>query len=45
MYNIYVLIADAGMIELDWYEIGRVVAINNGTDFVYTGDIDIWPGI
>ena len=33
---------DDGKIELDWYEVGRVV--RNGTDFVYVGDLDIWPG-
>lgn len=33
-----------GVVELNWYEIGRVLTIANGTDYVYVGDIDIWPG-
>lgn len=37
-------IAESGAVELGWYEIGRVIAINNGTDFMYDGDLDIWPG-
>ena len=39
------MVIDQGSVELDWYEIGRVVAVDNGTDYVYTGDMDIWPGI
>ena len=39
------MVIDQGGVELDWYEIGQVVAIDNGTDYVYTGDTDIWPGI
>ena len=27
---------------LGWYEVGQV--INDGTDFVYIGNKDIWPG-
>ena len=34
-----------GMVELNWYEIGRVLATDNETDYVYVGDKDIWPGI
>lgn len=34
-----------GMMELNWYEIGRVLAIDNETDYVYVGDTDIWPGM
>ena len=38
------MVIDQGNVELDWYEIGRVVAVDNGTDYVYIGDTDIWPG-
>ena len=36
---------EQGGTELNWYEIGRVVAVENGTDFAYIGDMNIWPGI
>lgn len=36
---------EGGRVELNWYEIGRVLAIDNETDYVYVGDTDIWPGI
>lgn len=36
---------EGGRVELDWYEIGRVLAIDNETDYVYVGDTDIWPGM
>ena len=39
---IFISCAENGAVELNWYEVGRV--INNGTDFVYVGDFDIWPG-
>ena len=36
---------EGGRVELNWYEIGRVLTIGNETDYVYVGDTDIWPGI
>ena len=30
------------MVGLGWFEVGQV--INDGTDFVYIGNKDIWPG-
>ena len=33
-----------GTVELNWYEIGRVLATDNETDYVYVGDKDVWPG-
>ena len=50
MYTLNILFShdtntENGEVELNWYEIGRVLTVNNGTDYVYVGDIDIWPGM
>ena len=38
--------AEDGNMELNWYQIGVVKAIDNGIgmDYVYIGDTNIWPG-
>ena len=48
MYQVYlvtvILYAEDGTVGLGWYEIGQMISTNDGTDFVYTGNKDIWPG-
>ena len=48
MYQVYlvtvILYAEDGTVGLGWYEVGQVISTNDGTDFVYTGNKDIWPG-
>ena len=38
----FTTVTDDGNIELNWYEIGRV--IYDGTNYVYVGEMEIWPG-